>query len=196
MSEEAANDGRHARRSASRIKIVSALKELVQHGNISPTAPQVAERAGIGLRTVYRCFEDMEALYREMISILHAEFLPRVISQLETTDRAARLAQVVANRAEIFSDMEPFLLASERQRHVYDTLARDYAFLVQIERDKLEELINADGALEPDMFEALNAVTGFVFWRRLRVEQGLSKEAAARIMANTASALLAASPDV
>ena len=63
MSEEAASDGRHARRSASRIKIVSALKELVQHGNISPRAPQVAERAGSGLRTSYRCLDDMEALY-------------------------------------------------------------------------------------------------------------------------------------
>lgn len=196
MLDETGKDGRRARRSASRVKIVEALKELVREGQISPGAPDVAQRAGVGLRTVYRCFEDMEALYREMIAVLHEEFLPRVITCLDTTDRVTRLDQVTANRAELFSDMEPFLLASEHQRHVYDTLAGDYAFLVRIERDKLRELINPDGALEADTFEALNAVTGFVFWRRLRVEQGLSKPAAARIMSNTARAILAASTAV
>ena len=40
--------------------------ELVREGRIAPTAEEVAQRASVGLRTVFRRFKDMESLYAEM----------------------------------------------------------------------------------------------------------------------------------
>ncbi|MGX6648705.1 TetR/AcrR family transcriptional regulator [Maricaulaceae bacterium MS644] len=195
MPEAEITDGRRARRSASRDKIVTAFLALVREGALDPGARAVAEKAGVSPRTVFRCFEDLEALYRELTSIVHAEFLPRAKLDLNTSDRAERLDRLLKNRAAMFSDMEPFRLATERLRHRFASLEEDSAFLVTMERKRLAIVLNPDDAMEADFFEALNAVTSFDFWRRLRIEQGLSKPRAARVMTAAARAIYAAAPD-
>lgn len=198
MSETAQardGDGRAARRTANREKIVAAFLELVREGLPSPGAQAVAERAGVSPRTVFRCFQDLETLYREIVVALREEFLPRARIDLDTPDRTERLSRLTANRASMFADMEPFRNAAETHRHLSDALSRDHAFLVAMERERLATAIDPDGALAPDTVEALNAVTSFDFWRRLRLEQGLDIVSAGRIMSATAQAVLAAGPD-
>ncbi|OLF81356.1 hypothetical protein AWH62_01400 [Maricaulis sp. W15] len=196
MVQDAADedDGRKARRARNRLKIIHAFKELVREGVAAPSAPDVAAKAGVGLRTVYRCFEDMGALYRELTTVLHDEFQPRTLTDLGTNDRAARLAHLLANRAAIFSDLEPFLLASEAKRHAYAALEDDYNYLLRLERERLQAVLNPDGRLPDELFEALHAVTSFSFWRRLRVEQDLTRDASRRVMARVATSLLTAFP--
>lgn len=195
MSETATQDGRRARRSANRDKIVRAFLELVRAGVSEPGAHAIAHKAGVSPRTVFRCFEDMESLYRELTVAVRGEFLPRAKLDLNTTDRALRLDRLLKNRAAMFADMEPFRFASERYRHRYASLSEDSAFLVAMERERLTLVINPDDALDPDHFEALHAATSFDYWRRLRVEQGLTKARAARVMAAAARAIYAAAPD-
>ena len=55
-------DGRAARSHRSRRAIVNAMRELHAEGDHRPTAPRVAERAGVSLRTVWQQFADMETL--------------------------------------------------------------------------------------------------------------------------------------
>lgn len=192
MTDDPKPDGRHARRSRNRLKIVHAFKELVREGRSSPTASDVAGRAQVGVRTVYRCFDDMAALYQEVIQVLHDEFVPRARLDLDTPDRRLRLDRLLERREQMFSDLEPFLLASEMKRHVYQGLADDYAFLLTMERDRLAFVVNPDRTLTESVFEALNAVTSFSFWRRLRIEQKLDRDAAGQAMASAARALLGA----
>ena len=59
-------DGRLNRSVVTRNKIVETLTKLILEGQISPTAEQVALRANVGLRTVFRHFDNMDALYREI----------------------------------------------------------------------------------------------------------------------------------
>ena len=56
-------DGRALRSERSRQVIIDAMLELVGEGNLVPTAQQVAERAEVGIRTVFRHFSEMESLY-------------------------------------------------------------------------------------------------------------------------------------
>lgn len=190
-----AGDGRAARRTANREKIVAAFLDIVREGVPSPGAQMVAERAGVSPRTVFRCFQDMETLYREIVVALREEFLPRARVNLDTPDRAERLRRLTANRASMFADMEPFRRAAEAHRHLPGAQGDDHAFLVAMERERLRIVVNPDQALAPDTFEALNAVASYDFWRRLRVEQGLEKSSAGRVMAAAAQAVLAAGPD-
>ena len=64
------SDGRVKRSQDSQQRIVAALLELVSEGHMMPGAEQVAERAQIGLRSVFRHFKDMDSLYREMSNAL------------------------------------------------------------------------------------------------------------------------------
>ncbi|WP_417469111.1 TetR/AcrR family transcriptional regulator [Maricaulis sp.] len=188
-------DGRKRRRAASRARIVTALLELVRSGVVSPSAHAVAERAEVSPRTVFRCFQDMESLNREIIHALHREFLPRAQLDLSTPDRRERLRRVVGNRASMFEDMTPFRLAAEARRHGSPALQGDHAFLVAMERERLVAAVNPDNALDPQTFEALSATTCFDFWRRLRADQGLTPEPAAGVMLAAALAIFDAGPD-
>ena len=72
-------DGRVLRGEKSRESIVDALFELVGEGVLAPTAQQVAERAGVGLRSVFRHFSDMERLFAAMDARLGAEVIPLLL---------------------------------------------------------------------------------------------------------------------
>jgi AcrR family transcriptional regulator len=69
-----ATDGRRKRSETSRQRIVEAMIALVGEGHMSPSAEQVATRAGVGLRTVFRHFADMDSLYASMALRLEREY--------------------------------------------------------------------------------------------------------------------------
>ncbi|WP_339743713.1 hypothetical protein [uncultured Maricaulis sp.] len=188
-------DGRTRRRTDNRARIVASFLDLIRAGNVSPSAQAVAERAQVSSRTVFRCFQDMESLNREIVIALRDEFLPRAVLDLSTTDRRERLARLVQNRASMFEDMTPFRLAAEAHRHQSEVLAGDHAFLVAKERERLETAVNPDRALDSLTAEGLSAVTCFDFWRRLRSDQDLSPAQAASVMLASAFAIFDAGPD-
>ena len=66
---------RRTRGQANKLSIVRALSDLIRGGIVAPTAEQVAARAGVGLRSVFRHFADMETLYREIANELVAAIL-------------------------------------------------------------------------------------------------------------------------
>jgi AcrR family transcriptional regulator len=60
LADEEEADGRRQRSSRSRERIVLAMIDLIRAGEMSPAAARVAEKANVGLRTVFRHFEEME----------------------------------------------------------------------------------------------------------------------------------------
>ena len=71
-----ATDGRLLRSERSRELIADALYELLQEGDIEPSAQKIADRAGVGIRTVFRLFSDMDALYATVNARLEFETAP------------------------------------------------------------------------------------------------------------------------
>ena len=61
-------DGRRKRSARSRAAIITATLTLLENGNLSPTAKQIAEEAGVGLRSFFRHFEDMDAFWKPSTS--------------------------------------------------------------------------------------------------------------------------------
>ena len=59
-------DGRRERSRTNHAKIIAAGMELIGKGEYLPNAARVAEVAGVGIRSVFRHFEDMDALYRQL----------------------------------------------------------------------------------------------------------------------------------
>ncbi len=75
-------DGRTARRDRNRDLVLDAVIDLFGEGRLSPNATDVATRSGVSLRSVYRYFEDQDALVRAAIA-RHAE---RIAPLLEVPD--------------------------------------------------------------------------------------------------------------
>ncbi len=70
LKPQAPIDGRRLRSETSRLRIVEAMIALVSESPTMPPAEAVATRAGVGLRTVFRLFEDMDGLYRGMQAVM------------------------------------------------------------------------------------------------------------------------------
>ena len=57
------HDGRRVRSYRSRKAIIDAALELIEDGNYAPTATQISARAGVGIRSFFRQFEDMDQFF-------------------------------------------------------------------------------------------------------------------------------------
>jgi TetR/AcrR family transcriptional regulator, regulator of autoinduction and epiphytic fitness len=96
VPETVVTDGRVNRSARTRIAVVDALLALINDGNLRPTAREVADRAGVSLRSVYVHFDDVESLF----VAASARHIERLQSLLLTCDPEAPLDERVATLVE------------------------------------------------------------------------------------------------
>jgi AcrR family transcriptional regulator len=183
-------DGRRQRSETSRKRIVRAMLELIGGGDVSPSAENVAARAGLGLRTVFRHFENMETLYQEINAAMIAELRPVMKQPFRSVEWRAQLGEIVERRVRIFERIMPFKIAADVHRHQSPFLARKAEEMTREQRAALVRAIAADKRADAAFFEGLDLLLSFETWRRLRKEQKLSVARARRTLALLLSALM------
>jgi AcrR family transcriptional regulator len=188
-------DGRRARSRSSRAKIVAAMLDLVASGEVAPGAAQVAELAGVGLRSVFRHFKDMDALYREMTAAIEQQVLPIMLRPPEGDTWQQRLRDLAGRRAQIFETIMPFRISANVRRFESAYLMADYRRMLRLETEALNVhlpdnvLADSTGAL------GLNVILSFSTWRLLRHDQGLPVAEAEAIVRRLLDDALAHWPD-
>jgi len=176
VTQQSAQDGRRRRGQDNRARIVAAMLEIIQGGELSPSAELVAARANVGLRTVFRHFKDMDSLYREMSEVIEGELRTLVDRPFKAQTWKARVIELVARRAEVFERIAPFKRASDAYRHRSRFLEGDSARLVTALREILIRELPAEVAGDTARVEILDLLLSWESWSRLRREQGLSVE--------------------
>ncbi len=174
ISREDTIDGRRRRGQDNRARIVAAMLDIIRGGQVAPVAEEVAARADVGLRTVFRHFQDMESLYREMSVVIEAELVAVAERPLQSTAWRDRLVELVERRAMAFEKIAPFRQASDVFRHRSSFLRVDHARFVAILREILLRELPEDLAQDPERVEILDLLLSYEAWSRLRHEQGLS----------------------
>ena len=71
-------DGRTLRGERTRSAIVEALIGLLHDGEERPTAKQIAQRAGVSVRSIFQHFDDLEGLYADLVKVQAARVEPLV----------------------------------------------------------------------------------------------------------------------
>lgn len=188
--KQAETDGRRRRSQDSRDRIVAAMLELVREGETTPGAEQVATRANVGLRTVFRHFNDMDSLYREMSRGIEGELMALVEKPLEGKDWRERMAALVQRRAVAFERIAPYRAASEVHRHTSPVLQADHDRLTVFLRGVLKGVAPQEAQDDPILFAALEMVLSIEAWIRLRYDQGLSVKKATQVIETTVFKLL------
>ena len=186
------NDGRIVRGRNNRRRIVAAMLELVRAGLISPSAEGVAARAGVGLRTVFRHFDDMDSLYREMAEAMRNELQPIVAAPFVSREWKGRLREMVDRRARLFERAMPFKNAADVHRHRSLFLRKDYETMRSAERSALEAALPATLKNDKTFFEALDQALSFSTWQHLRRDQNLTQAQARQTVEYTMRALVSA----
>jgi AcrR family transcriptional regulator len=186
-------DGRRRRSQDSRARIVAAMLELTREGSIPPSAEQVAARAGVGLRSVFRHFQDMESLYREMARPIEDELRAFGRRPFKSATWQERVVELIGRRSAGFEIVAPFRRASDALRHNSPVLQAEHRTMTMALRTILRGLI-PKGAVDPPTFETLELLLSFEAWSRLRREQGLSAASARRTLETAVRALLGMAP--
>ena len=174
--ETATEDGRRQRSDRSRRRIIEALFDLIGEGNMSPSAVNVAERANVGLRTVFRHFEDMDSIYDEMTAELTEAVMPKIKAPYETTTWREQLMEIVEKRADIYETVFPMKVCMSLRRFQSDFIKEQYERDVALMRSTLKSILPKEITSQRTLFAALETTLAFTTWRRLRQDQNLSVE--------------------
>ena len=176
-----ASDGRVQRGERTRVAIVSALLDLLDHGVVEPPSQQIADRAGVSVRSIFQHFDDIESLYGALARA-QAERTRALFEALDTDgDLATRIDQLGAHRSTLFENIAPV-------RHALGARARsspavrqrlDEASLrlrTQVERQFATEFVASAEDDRRPLIEALDLLWSFDSWDRLRTAQRLTVE--------------------
>lgn len=167
-------DGRRQRSQTSRARIINAAMQLCEEGILVSTAQEIADKAEVSLRTVFRHFNDMETVFGEMDQLLYARFEPLFVRATPDGTLEDRTEGLLARRAEIYDGLGPYIRSTTAQLWKYEGLAANYARLVRDIRRDLTIWLPELKEHSPSTQLAAEALTSFETWDRLRRYNGLS----------------------
>lgn len=188
-------DGRRARGQANRSKLVAAMIELVREGNIAPTAEQVSSRAQVALRTVFRHFDDMDSLYREINTEILQLIIPLISTPFASAQWRSRLEEAVERRAQLYETILPFYNATTALRHQSPYLQTNQQSMMELQKSSLLRVLPQQIIEEGATLAALSLLLSVTAWQQMRQEQGLDKDSAKQVMQLASKALTASFKD-
>ncbi len=152
--------------------------DLVEAGDVQPSAAKVAEAAGVGLRTVFRHFDDMDSLYREMSVAIESRVLPILLKPFLADNWRDRIREMAARRTEVFEAILPYRISAGLKRFHSAFLMQDYRRLLRIECSTIDAVLPPTVQADPVCANLLYLALNFQSWRSLRHDQDLPVEEA------------------
>ena len=178
---EVAVDGRRLRSERSRCAIIEAALTLQEEGVLVPTAQQISDRAGVGIRSFFRHFEDMEALFAAVDELIRDSYEALFLGGDRDGSIEERIERAVIRRSEAFESVSNVMQGTLAQLWRYEILRKHYARNQRGLRKDLESWLPEVKKMERGDRESMHAIASFEMWHRLRYHQGLSKQTAVNI---------------
>ena len=167
-------DGRILRSVKSQKLIVEACIKLFKEGNFVPTAQLVANESGVGIRTVFRLFDDMENLLKSVDAEMRKDYDFEVKFDPNSSFEN-RLLVGVDHLCTVYKKHQIIMFGTVSNMWKYKFLQENYMnyqkMIMQKVEEVLPEVLNFDGELQ----ELTHATLSFAFWMRLQ-GQGLKKD--------------------
>lgn len=192
-------DGRRQRSERTRQHILEAYIALLRDNPRPPTASQIADRAGYSVRSLFERFPDLLALSLAAADLAFAQANAQATIRHLQADRATRIRSHVETRAQTCEDWLPLwraLILNQRASGELQQRIRRVreAVMARIEMMYLPELDTLEPAARRRTLIALEAITDFESWARMREAAGLSIGEACRVWDRAIDSLLPATP--
>jgi AcrR family transcriptional regulator len=183
-------DGRRMRSDRSRQLIIESMLELIRQGNLVPTAQQVADHASVGIRSVFRHFEDMESIFETASELCHREYRGLFIGGDRSGSLQERILHATECHANAYETISNMILSGAARRWNSAVLQKSYLdYQHQLRRD-LDEWLPELKSISENKRQAVDSIASFEMWHRLRNIQALSKSASIEIIVEMLSALM------
>ena len=107
ISSDEPVDGRTMRRNRNRTAVISALLDMIREGDLHPGAAEIAERAGVSHRSIFRYFDDLDDLVRTTIDQAFQDAGPlSTIPESGSGSLEHRVASLVDARLKLFAHVD------------------------------------------------------------------------------------------
>jgi TetR/AcrR family transcriptional regulator, regulator of autoinduction and epiphytic fitness len=180
-------DGRTARALRTRDAIVDACIGLVDEGVLKPTAPRIAERAGVSVRSVFQHFADLEHLFAAVAERATARFGRLLEPVPEGLALAERVERLVRQRCALLEEVTPL----RRAATVHGLGSREITTRVQAAHDVLRSqvaaVLSSELAAFPDrereeLLDRIDCALSWPTWEGLRTLGRRDPEWAERVV--------------
>lgn len=200
QGDAAHGDGRRLRAARNRKAVVDAVLQIVRErppeAPYLPGAAEVAARAGVSERTVFRHFADLDSLFLAVAALqrpVHVEYLGR---RPTDADLAVRIETITRLRAKLYEEIAPIRRLAVRLSTTRPVVAAQLreahvAARSQLAETFAPELSQVSGSARTDALDTLDLATSWSAWDHLRSDQGCSSLRARRIVAGMVTANLA-----
>jgi len=171
-------DGRRERQLKNRRQIVLAMTEIIKETGAMPSIDQVAERANVSRRSVFRIFEERTLLIRETINVMYHYVLERYpVPDLMAFNKKDRIERFVEYLGLNYEYITPFRKVVE-QTCGNDPIINEQrklfrATLGKSLRDSITTLAHPDALNSPVFIESIQLATSWQAWDQLRSGLGL-----------------------
>lgn len=121
-------DGRTRRRARNRDSALRSLIELFEIGGAVPTVEEVAEHAGLSTRSIYRYFDDRDALIRSGVALLLERAAPLIaFESLGQGSFNERIESFVDHRLSLYNQFGAVALTALRGSAADPFIAEQFA---------------------------------------------------------------------
>jgi AcrR family transcriptional regulator len=179
-----------------RAAVVESLLELIGEGHLRPTAREIADRAGISLRSVYVHFEDLEDLFVSAAQ----EHAQSIRQRWQPVDPALpypqRRERYVVQRAHLLEFVVPVARAAALHEQTSPALAAELRRGARLTAAELRAVFASEfERMMPEAgratLEALTVLMGADTWHALRTQRDLDRPTACVVLAHALDAFLA-----
>lgn len=175
--------------------IVDATIGLLEEGDLRPTAPRVAERAAVSVRSVFQHFDDLESLHASVAERLVERVAVLVMPVLPDLPLPTRLDRFAHQRALLLEAVTPIRRAADVHgpfsMEITARLRDGQAFLREELVRTFSPELDAGAGDRDDLLDCLDAAMSWGTWEALRAGLGRTQEGAERVMRRLAAAVLA-----
>jgi AcrR family transcriptional regulator len=191
-------DGRTARRERNRDAVIDALLALYDSGDLSPSLDDVALRAGVSPRSLFRYFTDADDLTRAAIARQQDRLAPLLAAPIPVGRTAeARVAAAVADRVRLLDAMGPVAQVARLRSHLNPVVAAEVSDKRRIMRRRLADALASDLRDADDPVATLAAADvacSFEAYHLLLGDHDLHPRDAAEVLRRSVAAIVAAAP--
>lgn len=197
-AEPAPVDGRTARAQRTRDAIVGACVALVDAGDYRPTAPRIAEEAGVSVRSVFQHFDDLETLFA-LVAEKALSNLAGLVKEIDPglplderirtfTEQRARLLEAVTpirRAAAVHSPFSPGIQARVATGHQFLRAEVAAVFGHELDTDRRDREL---------VLGMLDVAASWTSWEQLRTLDERDVDGARVVVAALLSAILTPCP--
>lgn len=192
-------DGRRLRSERTKLAIIEAYLDLLRESPQVPTAALIAERAGCSTRSVFERFADLLTLSFAAADYVFTQCMSLAVARNIDADRKTRLRTHVETRAQICERWLPIWRALINNQNESELLKTRIGRVYDLIGERLQlmyrpELSTLSASEQKQLLIALEALTDFESWGRMRGRHGLSVEAACDVWINAINRILPPTP--